>query len=40
MDAITGSHLVLAVVAAITAVGGVGLVLAFWSMGRSGYRGD
>jgi len=34
------SHALLWLVAAMSALGLIGLVGAFWSMGRSGYRGD
>jgi hypothetical protein len=34
------SHVVLWIVGLITAVGAVGTVLAFWTMGRQAYRND
>ncbi|MFJ6653022.1 hypothetical protein ACIQLJ_09540 [Microbacterium sp. NPDC091313] len=34
------SHLMLWIVGAIALVGGIGVVGAFWSMARSGYRKD
>ncbi|MFG6401928.1 MULTISPECIES: hypothetical protein [unclassified Microbacterium] len=32
------SHLMLWIVGGITVLGGIGIVGAFWSMGRQGYR--
>lgn len=40
MDYGFASHVVLWVVGAIAAVGLVGTVLAFWSLGRASYRKD
>ena len=34
------SHIMLWIVGAIAALGAVGVVGAFWSMGRAGYRKD
>ena len=38
IDAVTSSHILLWIIGAMTAVGLVGTVLAFWTMGRSAYR--
>ncbi|MBA8815799.1 hypothetical protein FHX48_000851 [Microbacterium halimionae] len=38
MDAQLSSDIMLGVIGAIVAVGFVGTVLAFWSMGRQAYR--
>jgi hypothetical protein len=38
MDYGFASHVVLWVVGAISLIGGIGAVLAFWSLGRAGYR--
>jgi hypothetical protein len=38
MDADIFSHLMLWIVGGITAVGGIGLIGALFSMGRQGYR--
>ncbi|HEX5730067.1 MAG TPA: hypothetical protein VEX12_05590 [Microbacterium sp.] len=40
LDSQTISMLLLGVIGAIAALGFVGTVLAFWSMGRAGYRDD
>ena len=40
MDSKLASDLLLGVIGAIAALGLVGTVFAFWSMGRSGYRND
>lgn len=40
LDSQTVSLLLMGVIGAIAAVGLVGTVLAFWSMGRAGYRKD
>ncbi|TDN92377.1 hypothetical protein EV279_1897 [Microbacterium sp. BK668] len=40
MDYGFASHVMLWVIGAIAAVGLVGTVLAFWSMGRAAYRKD
>lgn len=40
MDSQLASNLLLAVIGGITALGFVGIVAGFWSMGRSGFRKD
>ncbi|MFT4230363.1 MAG: hypothetical protein QM602_08755 [Microbacterium sp.] len=40
MDAQLASNLVMGFVGLLAAIGAVGVVLAFWSMGRAGYRED
>ena len=40
IDSQTASMLLLGVIGVIAALGLVGTVLAFWTMGRAGYRKD
>jgi len=40
IDSQLASNLLLGVIGLIAAVGFVGIVASFWSMGRSGYRKD
>jgi hypothetical protein len=40
IDSQTASFILVGVIGAILAIGGIGTVLAFWSMGRAGYRKD
>ena len=40
MDANTASHIVLWIIGLIAALGLVGTVIGFWSMGRQAYRKD
>lgn len=40
IDAQTSSNILLGIIGLMAAVGFVGTVLAFWTMGRQGYRKD
>lgn len=40
IDSQLATNILVAVVALIAGIGAIGTVLAFWSMGRAGYRKD
>jgi len=39
-DSLTASHILLGIIGVLAALGLVGTVLAFWTMGRAAYRKD
>ena len=39
-DSVTASHILLGIIGLLAALGLVGTVLAFWTMGRAAYRKD